>query len=226
MIDSFIPSDKRTQKEVTLLEAALDVFSEYGYRKSGIEDIARRAGIANGTVYLYADSKRDLYRRAVEYGFDKWQARAASAAEAVGKGPGTSRARFEALCRAAYSYLASEPRLRRIVARDPALFPAAPGDDADDPFVDINRRSVAMLEAAIAEGVGSGEFAVDDPLAAAELLFSLYRVMIEKAYVEEDGREGRRFEAALGIIINGLSSRGPASRLEHTSANPSERGGM
>ncbi|HRW25306.1 MAG TPA: TetR/AcrR family transcriptional regulator [Spirochaetia bacterium] len=225
MTFSFIFSDKRTQKEAALLEAALDVFSEFGYRKSGIEDIAKRAGIANGTVYLYAGSKRDLYKRAVEYGFDKWQAAAAGSAAAVGNGPDASRARFEALCRAAYSYLASEPRLRRILARDPALFPAAPGVDGDDPFVEINRRSVALLEEAIADGVRSGEFEVDDPRAAAELLFSLYRVMIDKAYVEEDGGEGRRFEAALGVILNGLSSRGPAPRPEHTKTESTERGG-
>ncbi len=225
MTNPFIFSDKRTQKETALLEAALDVFSDFGYRKSGIEDIAKRAGVANGTIYLYADSKRDLYKRAVEYGFDKWQAAAARAAEAVGNGPGKSRERFEALCRAAYSYLASEPRLRRILARDPALFPAAPGGDGDDPFVEINRRSVALLEGAIAEGVGSGEFEVDDATAAAELLFSLYRVMIEKAYVEEDGGEGRRFEAALGIILNGLSSRSEAPRHGHTRTESSERGG-
>jgi len=212
MTISFISSGTKTQKETALLEIALDVFSEFGFRKSGIEDIARRAGIATGTVYLYASGKRDLYSRAIEYGFDKWQAAAATAAAAAGTGPGRSRARFEALCRAAYSYLAAEPRLRRILTRDPSLFPAAPGSDGDDPFDTVNQRSVALLESAIADGVGTGEFDVDDTRAAAELLFSLYRVMIEKTYIEEDGGEGRRFETALAIILNGLSSRGLARR--------------
>ncbi|MBU0927364.1 MAG: TetR/AcrR family transcriptional regulator [Spirochaetes bacterium] len=213
MTNLFIGSDRRTQKETALFEAALDVFAEFGFRKAGIEDIARRAGIANGTVYLYAASKRDLYKRAVEYGLDAWQAHAAKAAEEAAEGtePGRGRARnrFEALCRAAYSYLAAEPRLRRIMSRDPSLFPAAPGSaEGDDPFESVNGRSVAMLERAIREGVDTGEFAVEDPAAAAELLFSLYRVMIEKTYVEEDGGERKRFEAGLSIIMNGISARG------------------
>ncbi len=206
MNESFANSDRRAHKEAVLFEAALDVFSEMGFRKAGVEDIAKRAGIANGTIYLYATSKRDLYRRVVEYGLGAWQAAAAAAAEAAS--PAGARARFEALCRAAYSYLAAEPRLKRILSRDPSLFPASPGSaPGDDPFETVNRRSVEMLERAIADGVASGEFTVADPKAAAELLFSLYRMMIEKAYVAESGDERRHFEAGLSIILNGITSR-------------------
>lgn len=208
MSDSFIDSDRRIQKETAILEAALDVFAEYGFRKTGIEDIARRAGIANGTIYLYASSKRDLYRRVVEYGLNSWQKAATAAADARGPAGTNARARFEALCRAAYTYLAAEPRLRRVLARDPALFPAAPGAEArGDPFEAINGRSVGLLRNAIQDGVASGEFVVDDPTAAAELIFSLYRVLIEKAYVAEEGGEERRFEAGLAIILRGISAR-------------------
>jgi len=208
MENVFNNSERRTRKEASLFEAALDVFSELGFRKAGVEEIARRAGIAAGTIYLYATSKRDLYRRVVEYGLGKWQAAVALAAETADGGQGGARARFEALCRAAFSYLAAEPRLRRILVRDPLLFPATHGSaPGDDPFETVNRRSIEMLEAAIAAGVESGEFAVEDTSAAAELLFSLYRVIIEKAYIAEDGAEARRFEAGLAIILDGISRR-------------------
>jgi len=189
-----------------LFEAALDVFSELGFREAGVEDIAKKAGIANGTIYLYATSKRDLYRRVVEYGLNVWQAAAAKAAEAPGTA--SARSRFEALCRAAYSYLVAEPRLRKILVRDPTLFPASPGNaPGDDPFETVNRRSVEMLESAIVEGVRTGEFAVADPKAAAELLFSLYRMMIERTCRTEDDSEKRHFEAGLSIILNGIVTR-------------------
>lgn len=191
-----------------MFEAALDVFAELGYREAGIEDIARRAGVANGTIYLYATSKRDLYRKVVEYGLTRWQAAAAKAAESVDARPGHAKARFEALCRAAFSYLASETRLRKVLMRDPALFPASTGPSrGEDPFETVNRRSVAMLEQAIITGVNSGEFAVADPEAAAELLFSLYRMLIEKAYVTENNHEQQQFEAGLSIILNGIIAR-------------------
>lgn len=208
MNESIIYTDRRAKKESLLFEAALDVFAELGYREAGIEDIARRAGVANGTIYLYATSKRDLYRKVVEYGLTRWQAAAAKAAGSVDTKPGHARARFEALCRAAFSYLSSETRLRKVLMRDPSLFPASPGPSrGEDPFETVNRRSVAMLEQAIIDGVGSGEFAVADPKAAAELLFSLYRMLIEKTYVTEGNQEQQQFEAGLSIILNGIIAR-------------------
>ncbi|PKL09058.1 MAG: TetR/AcrR family transcriptional regulator [Spirochaetae bacterium HGW-Spirochaetae-7] len=207
-MDTQIRSERRTRKATALYEVALDAFAELGFREAGVEEIARRAGIANGTIYVYAASKRDLYRLVVEYGLGQWQDAAAAAALAVGSGPRLARTRFEALCRAAFCYLESEPRLRRILARDPSLFPAATGTaHGEDPFGAVNRRSVEMLRRAILDGMESGEFHVDDPTAAAELLFSLYRVLIESAYVQDNGDERRRFEAGLSIILDGISKR-------------------
>lgn len=45
-----------------VLAAALAVFLAEGYRSARIDDIARRAGIAKGTVYLYFRDKEDLFR--------------------------------------------------------------------------------------------------------------------------------------------------------------------
>jgi AcrR family transcriptional regulator len=43
-----------------ILEAALDVFSQKGYGEATMPDIAKEAGVAVGTIYLYFPSKRDL----------------------------------------------------------------------------------------------------------------------------------------------------------------------
>jgi len=206
MSDSLTNSDRRARKEAALFEAALDVFSELGFRKAGVEEIAKRAGIANGTIYLYASSKRDLYKRVVEYGLNAWQASAAKAAESASASG--AQARFEALCRAAYTYLEAEPKLRKLLARDPSLFPASPGiNPGDDPFETVNRTSVELLKRAIVDGVRSGEFSVTDPTAAAELIFSLYRMVIERSYVAESGDNLRHFEAGLSIVLNGITAR-------------------
>src|SRR5256885_12664656 len=44
------------------LEAALAVFLAEGYRAARIDDIARQAGIAKGTAYLYFRDKQDVFR--------------------------------------------------------------------------------------------------------------------------------------------------------------------
>ena len=50
--------DKRSK----ILDAATRVFAERGFFGAQVADIARRAGIASGTVYLYFRSKDDVLR--------------------------------------------------------------------------------------------------------------------------------------------------------------------
>src|SRR5205809_4515549 len=47
-------------KKDAILRAAIDVFAERGYFNAQVADVARAAGVAAGTVYLYFRSKDDL----------------------------------------------------------------------------------------------------------------------------------------------------------------------
>lgn len=46
--------------------AALELFVEKGFAATRIDDIAARAGVSKGTVYLYFDSKEALFKAAIE----------------------------------------------------------------------------------------------------------------------------------------------------------------
>jgi AcrR family transcriptional regulator len=56
----------REQRKAEILEAALKVFAEKGYRKASITDINRKAKIARGTFYQYFESKREIFLELVE----------------------------------------------------------------------------------------------------------------------------------------------------------------
>jgi len=47
-------------KRDAILRAAIDTFAERGYFNAQVADVARAAGVAAGTVYLYFKSKDDL----------------------------------------------------------------------------------------------------------------------------------------------------------------------
>lgn len=49
-----------TPKRAALLRAALDLFVERGFDATSVPDVARRAGIATGSMYLHFRDKRDL----------------------------------------------------------------------------------------------------------------------------------------------------------------------
>src|SRR5215210_293834 len=49
-----------TDKRAAILRAATRVFARNGYFNSKVADIARAAGVADGTVYLYFKSKEEI----------------------------------------------------------------------------------------------------------------------------------------------------------------------
>ena len=51
---------KPQMKRERILRAATDVFAQNGYFNAKVSDIARAAGVADGTIYLYFDGKEDL----------------------------------------------------------------------------------------------------------------------------------------------------------------------
>ena len=52
---------EREVKRQAILDAALEVFSEKGYAATRLDDVAARAGVAKGTIYLYVSSKQELF---------------------------------------------------------------------------------------------------------------------------------------------------------------------
>ena len=54
------PAAPATDKREAILKAATEVFARNGFFQSQVADVAREAGIAAGTVYLYFRSKDDL----------------------------------------------------------------------------------------------------------------------------------------------------------------------
>lgn len=51
---------ERARKRQRILRAAIEVFSQKGFYHAKISEIARKAGVADGTIYLYFDNKDDL----------------------------------------------------------------------------------------------------------------------------------------------------------------------
>jgi len=54
---------RATDKRRRILEAAVHVFARKGYFAARVADVARKAGVADGTIYLYFRSKEDILVR-------------------------------------------------------------------------------------------------------------------------------------------------------------------
>lgn len=56
---------RKESRPAELLAAALDLFVERGYAATRLEEVAARAGVSKGTLYLYYDSKAELFKAVV-----------------------------------------------------------------------------------------------------------------------------------------------------------------
>ena len=58
-------AERRTERREAILAAALEEFSGRGFAATRLEDVASRAGVAKGTIYLYFDDKEALFQELV-----------------------------------------------------------------------------------------------------------------------------------------------------------------
>jgi len=59
------PDERQRGRRRQILQAATELFVEFGYRKTSVDEVAARAGIAKGTVYLYYRNKAELVFHAI-----------------------------------------------------------------------------------------------------------------------------------------------------------------
>jgi TetR/AcrR family transcriptional regulator len=68
-IDLHLPSHKRERRKDArpgeLLDAALELFVEKGYAATKVEEVAAHAGVSKGTLFLYFQSKQELFEAVV-----------------------------------------------------------------------------------------------------------------------------------------------------------------
>lgn len=56
---------RRADREAAIVRAAIAEFIAVGLSSARLDDVAARAGVAKGTIYLYFDSKEELFKAAV-----------------------------------------------------------------------------------------------------------------------------------------------------------------
>ncbi len=59
----------REERRREILEAALAVFTQKGYHATNVSDVAAQAGVSQGTIYWYFDSKDELFQAAILFAF-------------------------------------------------------------------------------------------------------------------------------------------------------------
>jgi AcrR family transcriptional regulator len=143
----------RAEREAEILAAAREVFAERGYGEAAVAEIAARAGVVEGTIYSYFDSKRALLIAVMERFYDELISDTASGLKAV-RGA-ENRIRF--VIRRHLESFTADLGLCRMMLRetrpDVALY--------DEAIHELNQRYTALGLSVFEQGVASGELRSD-----------------------------------------------------------------
>lgn len=138
----------RAEREAEILASARQVFSEKGYGAAAVGEIAERAGVVEGTVYSYFESKRALLISVMKGFFEELISDTESGLRAV---RGTeNQLRF--VIRRHLETFTSDLGLCRVIIRearpDVALY--------DEAILELNRRYTGIALGVLEEGVENG----------------------------------------------------------------------
>lgn len=154
------------ERPAQIVDAARAVFGARGLAGAHLDEIAERAGISKGTIYLYFDNKDALFRAVVE------QTLGALESLARAERAGTAESRLRALARDVWTYLRTPDfqSVYRLVLGELHQFPELARFYSER----VSGRVTNTLAAILEEGVSSGEFAPLDPAATARMLIALF----------------------------------------------------
>ncbi|HEX4157788.1 MAG TPA: TetR/AcrR family transcriptional regulator [Rhizomicrobium sp.] len=188
-----------------ILDAALAEFAARGFAAARMEDIAARAGVTKGTLYLYFPSKEELFKALVR--------------ESIGAAIAARRVEAEAFEGSAAELLATVLRFMGFFARtsDRAVLPKIIMAEAGN-FPELLRfyraevveNGLALIGGIIARGVARGEFREVDPQHAARLciapllLVILWRTTFAREEVPPYDLAGL-VEAHIDVLLKGLA---------------------
>ena len=163
---------RKDERAPAILRAALACFAESGFAATRMEDIATRAGITKGTVYLYFDSKAALFQALAR------QAIGARLGE-IAKGLESFEGSSEELLRMVLSTLGHIARssdgvvLPKIMLAEVGQFPEL----AEFWRREIIDRGLALFESIIRRGIARGEFRNMPPQHAARLCVAPFLIV-------------------------------------------------
>lgn len=144
---------KKGEKYEAILKAAVNVIAANGYRNSQINKIAKAAGVADGTVYLYFDSKEEIMVDVFNEFLGGFIEQIRLEMESINDTPGKLRKLVEAhLTILEKDYDLAVVVMVELRVPDPAL---------RRPTSDVLKRYFRLIEALIEEGQANGSFDPD-----------------------------------------------------------------
>lgn len=194
---------ERAKKDTILCEAAR-AFMRFGFKKASIDEIAKKAGVAKGTVYLAAESKEDLFYQVLHREIRAWIAEVANHIDH--RRPADEV--FSEMLQASLKYLDDRPLVRELMFGETASWMPLWADRLES----LRALSKANTVEVLRLGVAQGRFRADLPL---DLVADNLQDFVVGSYLLSYRRGDtlassiQRSLVGLEIVLGGLRVRAP-----------------
>jgi len=183
-------------------DAAESLFVAKGFDDTTMREIAVRAGVGLGTIFLYAKNKRDLLFLTINQPLEEVTQRAEAAIDA--KSPLIKN--LLAVAKRHYEFFGEQPALSRLVLREMVFYDS--GAQALS-FQKTRERLIQLFRRVVEMAASSGEIALsEEPLFVGWTLFSIFQVELRRWLARDtvQVRTGmQELERAFQLLIKGLS---------------------
>jgi AcrR family transcriptional regulator len=202
-----------------LLHAALELFVEKGFSAARSEEVAQRAGVSKGTLYLYFPSKEELFKAVVR---SKLSALIAEGQRAADQFTGSSAELLRVLLHTWWQRVGNTGAggIFKIIIAEVRNFPELAKFYADEVITPANR----LLAGSLQRGIDSGEFRsvpvqeVTQLLIAPLLFMTLHRNSVGACRVGGPDLDPLRLiDTQIDLVLHGLLATTPAKpRRRHS----------
>lgn len=201
--------DARPQE---LLAAALDLFVERGYTAAKLDEVAARAGVSKGTLYLYFANKEDLFKAVIR---ESMMPVLDEADEIIDRHEGHSADLFREIMMGWWERIGNTPLagITKLMMAEAGNFPEV----AKFFYEEVVTRRNAMLVRMLERGIARGEFRPIDVqqtinvVAAPMVMLMLWNNSFGACHIEPIDPEAY-LQSCIDLLLNGLVQEPAAAR--------------
>jgi AcrR family transcriptional regulator len=187
--------------------AARKLFVLKGFDDATLREIAARAGVGLGTVFLYAADKRDLLFLIANEGLEE----AIAAGKAAVQSDAALLDNLLVVFRHQYAFFARQPSLSRLVLREMTFYESGAQARA---FQATRDALIALIGGTVAQAMQQGRIAAaETPQLVGWTIFCIFQVELRRWVADDDLdlRQGlNRLRRTLNVCITGLKPATPA----------------
>lgn len=194
-------------KDQRILDAAKVLFSRYGLKKTSIEEIALKAGLGKGTVYLYFKSKDEIFSVLANRLTQEYE----DALTEAMKIPITPTDKLKAFIEIRVGYWDK-------TFRETGTTPESILEAEASPVVEALRKRystghIKMISEVLEDGLKSGEFSFDNSQFTALAIYHILESLTRPWHQEVvDMTADEKISACVALLLNGILKRSQAGQ--------------